>query len=79
MAGSVKEPIRFTRGATAIDNVASDALTIQGNVALAAGIVQVYDAQGKMVAEGFQRVDMSHLSSGVYVVKAGNQSRKVIK
>ena len=79
MAGSVKVPIRFTRGATAIDNVASDALTIQGNVALAAGIVQVYDAQGKMVAEGFQRVDMSHLSSGVYVVKAGNQSRKVIK
>ena len=79
MAGSVKEPIRFTRGATAIDNVASDALTIQGNVALAAGIVQVYDAQGKMVSEGFQRVDMSHLSSGVYVVKAGNQSRKVIK
>ena len=79
MAGSVKEPIRFTRGATAIDNVAFDALTIQGNVALAAGIVQVYDAQGKMVAEGFQRVDMSHLSSGVYVVKAGNQSRKVIK
>ena len=35
--------------------------------------------QGKVVAEGYQRVDFSHLNSGVYVVKAGEASRKVIK
>ena len=79
LAGSVKAPVSFTRGETAIDNVVSDALTIQGHVATADGTIQVYDVQGKVVAEGFQRVDMSDLSSGIYVVKAGNQSRKVVK
>ena len=79
LAGSVKAPIRFNAATTAIENVVAGALTVQGNVALAADAIQVYDAQGKIVAEGFQRVDMSHLSSGVYVVKAGEASRKVIK
>ena len=79
LAGSVKAPIRFNAATTAIENVVAGALTVQGNVALAADAIQVYDAQGKLVAEGFQRVDMSHLSSGVYVVKAGEASRKVIK
>ena len=79
LAGSVKAPVRFNAATTAIENVVAGALTVQGNVALAADAIQVYDAQGKMVAEGFQRVDMSHLNSGVYVVKAGEASRKVIK
>ena len=80
MAGSVKAPVCFNAGkSTAIEHVAAGALTVQGNVALAAGTIQVYDIQGKVVAEGFQRVDMSNLDSGIYVVKAGNQSRKVIK
>lgn len=80
MAGSLKAPVCFNAGkSTAIEHVAAGALTVQGNVALAAGTIQVYDIQGKVVAEGFQRVDMSDLSSGIYVVKAGNQSRKVIK
>ena len=79
LAGSVKAPIRFNAATTAIENVVAGALTVQGNVALAADAIQVYDAQGKLVAEGFQRVDMSHLNSGVYVVKAGEASRKVIK
>ena len=79
LAGSVKAPVSFTRGETAIDNVVSDALTIQGHVATADGTIQVYDVQGKVVVEGFQRVDLSHLNSGVYVVKAGDASRKVIK
>ncbi len=79
LAGSVKAPVRFNAATTAIENVVAGALTVQGNVALAADAIQVYDAQGKLVAEGFQRVDMSHLSSGVYVVKAGEASRKVIK
>jgi hypothetical protein len=75
----VKDPIRFNAATTAIENVVAGTLTVQGNVALAADAIQVYDAQGKLVAEGFQRVDMSHLNSGVYVVKAGEASRKVIK
>lgn len=79
LAGSVKVPVRFNAETTAIENISSDALTIQGNIAFAADAIQVYDAQGKVVAEGFQRVDMSNLSTGVYVVKAGNDSRKVVK
>lgn len=79
LAGSVKAPVRFNAKTTAIENVVAGALTVQGNVALAADAIQVYDAQGKLVAEGFQRVDLSHLNSGVYVVKAGDASRKVIK
>lgn len=79
MAGSVKAPVRFNAGTTAIDNLSSNALTIQGHVATADGIIQVLDVQGKVVAEGFQRIDFSHLGQGVYVVKAGEASRKVIK
>lgn len=79
MAGSVKAPVRFNAKTTAIENVVAGALTIQGHVATADGTIQVLDAQGKIVAEGFQRVDFSHLGQGVYVVKAGEASRKVIK
>ena len=82
VAGTLKSPVRFdTREiASGIANVTeSSSLTIQGNVATAAGTIVVYDVQGKAVAEGYQRIDMSHLNSGVYVVKAGNTSRKVIK
>ncbi len=79
LAGSVKAPVRFNAGTTAIDNLSSDALTIQGHVATADGAIQILDVQGKIVAEGFQRIDFSHLGQGVYVVKAGDVSRKVIK
>ena len=82
VSGSLKDPVIFRTGdiASGIANVTEgNALIVQGNVATAAGIIQVYDIQGKVVAEGFQRIDMSHLNSGVYVVKAGNTSRKVIK
>ena len=80
MAGSLKDPIRFKTGAiTGVENMESSSLTIQGHVATAEGAVQVLDVQGKVVAEGYQRVDFSHLNSGVYVVKAGEASRKVIK
>lgn len=82
VSGSLKEPVIFRTGdiANGIANITEgSALIVQGNVATAAGTIQVYDIQGKVVAEGFQRIDMSHLNSGVYVVKAGNTSRKVIK
>jgi hypothetical protein len=82
VSGSLKEPVIFRTGdiANGIANITEgNALIVQGNVATAAGTIQVYDIQGKVVAEGFQRIDMSHLNSGVYVVKAGNTSRKVIK
>lgn len=79
MVGTAKAPVRFHADATTnVDAVKAGTLTVQGNVALAAGVIQVYDVQGKVIAEGFQRVDMSNLSSGVYVVKAGNDSRKVV-
>lgn len=82
VSGSLKDPVIFRTGdiASGIANVTEgNALIVQGNIATAAGTIQVYDIQGKVVAEGFQRIDMSHLNSGVYVVKAGNTSRKVIK
>ena len=80
MAGSVKAPVCFKAGAvTGIESATSDALTIQGHVATADGTIQVLDVQGKIVAEGYQRIDFSHLGQGVYVVKAGEASRKVIR
>lgn len=80
MAGSLKAPVCFKAGAvTGIEHIASAALTIQGHVATADGTIQVLDVQGKVVAEGYQRIDFSHLGQGVYVVKAGEASRKVIK
>lgn len=80
MVGSLKDPVCFNTGAiTGIESVESSSLTIQGHVATADGTVQVLDVQGMVVAEGYQRVDFSHLGQGVYVVKAGDASRKVIK
>ena len=80
MAGSVKAPVCFKAGAvTGIENAATNALTIQGHVATADGTIQILDVQGKVIAEGYQRIDFSHLGQGVYVVKAGDVSRKVIK
>ena len=80
MAGSLKEPVCFNAGAvTGIENMISNTLIIQGDVVTASGDIQVYDAQGKLVAEGYQRVDLNHLNQGVYMVKSGDQSRKIVK
>ncbi len=80
MAGSVKAPVCFKAGSvTGIENAATNALTIQGHVATAEGTIQILDVQGKVIAEGYQRIDFSHLGQGVYVVKTGDVSRKVIK
>ncbi|MBR5842295.1 MAG: T9SS type A sorting domain-containing protein [Bacteroidaceae bacterium] len=79
IAGSVKEPIRFSAVETGVDHLSAATLTIQANVAYASGDIQVYDAQGKLVAEGYQRVDLNHLNQGVYMVKSGDQSRKIVK
>lgn len=82
VSGSLKEPVIFRTGdiASGIANITEgSALIVKGDVATAAGTIQVYDIQGKVVAEGFQRIDLSQLGQGVYVVKAGDASRKVIK
>lgn len=82
VSGSLKEPVIFRTGdiASGIANITEgSALIVKGDVATAAGTIQVYDIQGKVVAEGFQRIDLSQLGQGVYVVKSGNASRKVIK
>lgn len=79
IAGSAKEPIRFSAVETGVDHLSAATLTIQANVAYASGDIQVYDAQGKLVAEGYQRVDLNHLNQGVYMVKSGDQSRKIVK
>ena len=79
IAGSAKEPIHFNAVETGIGHLSAATLTIQANVAYASGDIQVYDAQGKLVAEGYQRVDLNHLNQGIYMVKSGNQSRKIVK
>ena len=82
VSGSLKEPVIFRTGdiASGIANITEgSALIVKGDVATAAGTILVYDIQGKVVAEGFQRIDLSQLGQGVYVVKSGNASRKVIK
>lgn len=82
VSGSLKEPVIFRTGdiASGIANITEgSALIVKGDVATAAGTIQVYDIQGKVVAEGFQRIDLSQLGQGVYVLKSGNASRKVIK
>ena len=82
VSGSLKDPVIFRTGdiANGIANITEgSALIVKGDVATAAGTIQVYDIQGKVVAEGFQRIDLSQLGQGVYVVKSGNASRKVIK
>ena len=79
IAGSAKEPIRFNAVETGVGHLSATTLTIQANVAYASGDIQVYDAQGKLVAEGYQRVDLNHLNQGIYMVKSGDQSRKIVK
>ena len=80
MAGSLDEPVCFNAPAvTGIENMTSNKLIIQGDVVTGPGIVQIYDVQGKVIAEGYERIDMSQLGKGIYVVKSGKDSRKVVK
>lgn len=56
------------------DNV----LKVSDRMAEAPGrLINVYSTDGREVASGYQHVDLKALTTGIYIVKAGNQSLKI--
>lgn len=87
----VKE-LRFADGTTAINNtkVGDITFSINGNMVSANGLtkgdnLEIYSIDGKAIANasvdanGAASVDISVLGQGVYVVKAGKKSYKILK
>lgn len=87
----VKE-LRFASEVTAINGtkVGNIAFSVNGNEITASGLkggesLEVYGIDGKAIAtasvgaDGTAAVNISALGSGIYVVKAGNKSYKVLK
>lgn len=59
------------------DNASS--IRFNGDIVSAEGLLEVFDLQGRRVAEGLNSINLNSLSAGIYVVKAGGEARKINK
>ncbi|MBP5344874.1 MAG: T9SS type A sorting domain-containing protein [Bacteroidales bacterium] len=66
-------------GAEGTRQGASDILVLRADHLWANGAVQVYDAEGRLVAEGQGETSLSSLPVGCYVVKQGCRTVKIYK
>lgn len=65
---------------TGIENAAvADGIRYACGVVEAEGDIEVYSINGAVVARGNDVVDLRGLATGVYVVRCGNQVRKVVR
>lgn len=64
---------------TSVDKVtASNNISFAGNVVSAEGQIVVYNIMGAVVAQGIDNVDMNHKDGGVYIVRCGNEVKKIM-
>lgn len=66
---------------TSIEETANDANSIdyRGHVVTANGVITVYNLQGAIVRTGIDRVDMSNLARGIYLVQCGDEVIKIVR
>lgn len=65
---------------TAIENIeVADGIRYACGVVEAEGAIEVYSVNGAVVARGNDIVDLRGLAAGVYVVRCGDQVRKVVR
>lgn len=70
-----------TEGTTGINDITADAISFDGkNISLdAAAEINVYNLSGTLVASEYaSSMNLSNLTKGVYVVKVGNATQKVV-
>ena len=66
--------------ATALDRVeAANGIGYAYGVVSAEGAIEVYNVNGAVVARGNNNVDLRGLGRGVYIIRTGNQVRKVVR
>lgn len=65
----------------AVDEItdALPGLDVEGSELTAAGEIRVYTLDGKEVAAGTGRVEFASLQKGVYIVKVGDKTYKIVK
>ena len=59
--------------------VAADGIRYAYGVVEAEGAIEVYNVNGTVVARGNDNVDLAGLGRGVYIIRNGNQVRKVVR
>ena len=65
---------------TGIDRVeTANGITYAYGVVSAEGAIEVYNINGAVVARGNDSIDLRGLNGGVYIVRNGNQVRKVVR
>ncbi len=65
---------------TSIDGVeVAGGIAYTNGVVTAEGAIEVYNVGGAIVARGNDNVDLRALNAGVYIVRNGNQVRKVVR
>ena len=66
--------------ATALDRVeVANGIGYAYGVVSAEGAIEVYNVNGAVVARGNNNVDLRGLGRGVYIIRTGNQVRKVVR
>ncbi|MDE6575650.1 MAG: hypothetical protein K2L84_10030 [Muribaculaceae bacterium] len=76
-------PLDSTNGSGGINEVIFDGvkesnIVINGNIIEAEGFIEIYTATGYRALCGFNTVDTTNLSTGLYIIKAGNAAHKLI-
>ncbi|MDE7414191.1 MAG: hypothetical protein K2N05_10470 [Muribaculaceae bacterium] len=68
-------------GDAGVDSTVLDSTDIktEGSMLVAKGAIKVYSLDGKLVAEGYDKVEFASLDKGVYVVTANGKSIKIAK
>ena len=62
---------------TALDVVES-AVVFDGNVLMAEGDIYIFNVNGQLIMQGADRMDVTELSAGVYVVKTASTTAKIV-
>ena len=82
-----EEMIRFftnTLDVTGLEEQTSESLTVYPNPATnfiqieSAEAIGIYDLSGRLLMEGSGNMDVSSLPNGMYFIKAGSESKKLI-
>ena len=66
--------------ATGIEGVeATNGIAYANGIVAAEGAIEVYNVNGMVVARGNESLDLRNLNAGVYIVRNGNNVRKVVR
>ena len=79
-----KQPIALTYATTGddistnIDSVANDAAYANGAI-IYDGMIEVYNTNGTLVAYKKNQVNINELNNGIYIVRCGNKTMKIVR